>query len=271
MKKRIFALTLAASLMLTACGTVKETTTTSDSKNETTTEATTTTISETTEATPTPIPSVYTIKDDYVIFGHYEQDGDTSNGPEPIEWVIVSKENGKMLLMSRYYLEWKPFNDERTKTTWEECSLRKWLNNDFINSAFSSAEQEKILSTKLTTPDNAFDGAKGGNDTEDKVFCLSIDEVLANFKPWEDGFGPYNEKAGYGVFINLESKPTVYALSQSGERPTGYGFWLRTMAGDNTKVCVASGSAGSSVNHYVEGNINDPLVFVRPVLYLSVE
>ena len=50
-----------------------------------------------------------------VVFGNYEQDNDTSNGKEPIEWIIISEENDRRLLVSKYILDVQPFNTDETK------------------------------------------------------------------------------------------------------------------------------------------------------------
>ncbi|MBP3696995.1 MAG: hypothetical protein J6J45_05560, partial [Clostridia bacterium] len=65
---------------------------------------------------------------DYITFGSYEQDNDLSNGKEPIEWLVLDKQDGKVLVISKYALDAKPYNDEYVDVTWETCTLRSWLN-----------------------------------------------------------------------------------------------------------------------------------------------
>ena len=144
---------------------------------------------------------------DYVIFGSYEQDGDLSNGPEPIEWEVIDENDGEMLLISRYILDSKPYNTEQIDVTWETCTLRSWLNNDFYNTAFSAGEQNMIITTTLSNNDNAYFGTAGGNDTEDKVFILSLDEVMDYYyiNSWHDGL--------YGFSQGLLAPVTEYTLN----------------------------------------------------------
>ena len=115
--------------------------------------------------------------------GKFEQDNDPSNGPEDIEWIVLdTKSNGDKLVMSKDALEGLPFNKIFQVTiTWETCTLREWLNDDFYNSAFSDDEKAQILVSQVTTPKNEKTGKDGGNDTEDKVFLLSIDEANTYF------------------------------------------------------------------------------------------
>ena len=70
---------------------------------------------------------------DYVNFGTYEQDNNTSNGKEEVEWLVLEVKDGKALIISKYALDCKPYNTGLTGATWETCTLRKWLNNNFIN------------------------------------------------------------------------------------------------------------------------------------------
>jgi len=115
-----------------------------------------------------------------VTFGAYEQDNNRANGKEPIEWIVLDQKEGKALLLSRYVLDCKKYNETWKAVTWETCTLRSWLNDDFLNNAFSVTEQQRILTT---TVDNSREQGNeawytdGGNNTEDKIFLLSYSEV----------------------------------------------------------------------------------------------
>ena len=82
-----------------------------------------------------------------------------------------------MFVVSKYVLANKYYHDWGDIPTWETCTLRTWLNEDFYNSAFSDSEKEMIVTRKLKNPDYGAKGASGGNDTEDKVFLLSVEDV----------------------------------------------------------------------------------------------
>ena len=146
---------------------------------------------------------------EYITFGSYEQDGDLSNGPEPIEWEVLSVEDGRMLVVSRYILDCQQYNSTRTDVTWETCSLREWLNGEFYNTAFTAEEQDRIVASTITNSDNPENGNDGGNDTVDNVFCLSVEEVLQyyDFNHWDDSLNSGNCQA-------LITDVTPYAESQ---------------------------------------------------------
>lgn len=117
---------------------------------------------------------------DKITFGTYEQDNVTSNGTENIEWLVLARENNKILVISDKVLDAKQYNNE-INTTWEQCSLRKWLNDSFLNTAFSKKERALIQSTTVSADKNPKYSTNPGNATTDKVFLLSINEVYKYF------------------------------------------------------------------------------------------
>ena len=119
---------------------------------------------------------------DYIKFGKYEQDNNTSNGKEAIEWLVLDVRGGKAFVISKNALDAKAYDEEDVNVTWETCTLRKWLNNDFYNSAFTSSEKSRIRTTTVVTEhyytsnDTTVD-----INTNDKVFLLSSDEAERYF------------------------------------------------------------------------------------------
>ncbi len=114
---------------------------------------------------------------DTLTFGRYEQDADEANGKEPIEWIILEKKGKTCLLISKYALDCQRYQKYNTQTTWESADLRKWLNNDYLSTAFSADEQQLIRKTTVTADANPYFQKNVGNDTKDKIFCLSIVEA----------------------------------------------------------------------------------------------
>ena len=103
---------------------------------------------------------------DYVKFGNYPQ---TSNGDiQPIEWQVLAKENNKILVISRYGLEAKRFDS--SSNNWANSEIRKWLNGDFYNKAFTDQEKKSINLSNLSDV-----------GTTDNVFFLSYGEAKKYF------------------------------------------------------------------------------------------
>ena len=118
---------------------------------------------------------------DYVFFGAYEQDNNTSNGKEDVEWLVLEVKDGKALVISKYALDCQKYNTSYTDVTWETCTLRKWLNNNFINSAFTADEKAMIPTVTVSADKNPEYSTNPGNATQDQVFLLSITEANKYF------------------------------------------------------------------------------------------
>ena len=78
-------------------------------------------------------------------FGTYEQDDNYGNGLEPLEWIVLSSDGKETMMITRYAVDCKPFNELPCKVRWAGSSLRRWLNNEFYNTAFSSSEHQTKL------------------------------------------------------------------------------------------------------------------------------
>ena len=117
----------------------------------------------------------------YVTFGSYPQT-EAGNDNTPIEWLVLENDGETALLISRYALDCKPYDEKQEDTTWEKCTLRGWLNNEFFNNAFSVEEKQSILQSEVSADKNPKYSTNPGNATKDKVFLLSIVEANKYFK-----------------------------------------------------------------------------------------
>ena len=191
-------------------------------------------------------------------FGSYEQDGDSSNGKEPIEWLVLDRDGDKVLLLSKYALDYQsfmPFYEPVTEPyTWESCSLRRWLNGTFLNAAFNSSERQRLLTTTVITSPGSLHRENGPVTTEDRVFLLSNTEVYAYFA---------SEAATAAEY-------TAYALSENpwpgnAATPGPADWWLRTTDGyDHPDGVYADGRVGEGARAY-EGE------YVRPAIWITVD
>ena len=117
----------------------------------------------------------------YVTFGDYPQTK-TGNDNTPIEWLVLENDGETALMISRYALDCKPYNEKRDDIRWETCTLRGWLNNEFFNKAFSAEEKQYILQSEDNADKNPKYSTNLGNATKDKVFLLNAVEVSNYFK-----------------------------------------------------------------------------------------
>ncbi|MBR6668370.1 MAG: hypothetical protein IKL25_08440 [Clostridia bacterium] len=123
--------------------------------------------------TATPVPAVK--KGDKVTFGSYEQDNNTGNGKEPIQWLVADVTNGEALLVSVYALD--VYNTYWGAPTWDKSTLRTWMNGTFYNSAFSAKEKAVILTSTVKADKHPYYTSNPGSTTQDKVFSLSYVEA----------------------------------------------------------------------------------------------
>ncbi|MCR4593433.1 MAG: toll/interleukin-1 receptor domain-containing protein [Clostridiales bacterium] len=192
---------------------------------------------------------------DCVLFGSYEQDNDNSNGKERIDWLVIAKEDNRLLLISKYALDCQRYNKEYTNVTWKTCSLRKWLNNPFINDAFTPKEKKMIKTTKVTADKNPSFDTDPGADTYDKVFVLSINEANQYFKSSE-------ERA---------CKPTEYAVAQGAYKNDSNGncwWWLRS-PGLNSSIAASVYFDGGV--HTLGSSVDFSDYAVRPAMWISIK
>lgn len=136
-------------------------------------------------------------KGDILLFGEYEQDGKKKNGKEKIEWLVLDVEKSKVLVISKDILTAREYHKESKEggyIFWKDSSIRKWLNDSFIKSAFSKHEQKRILKSPIINEDTQ-EGKPGGEDTEDKIFLLSEKEARAYFQFDKDRVARLNKSS----------------------------------------------------------------------------
>lgn len=129
-------------------------------------------------ATATPDLSRLEVGDLFTM-GAYEQDNDLTNGKEPIQWKVLEKKDGKLLVISDKALDSGMFGYsegwggyDQSEITYQDSAMRQWLNHYFVGTAFSLSEQQFIINTQL--PDMP-DG------TTDRAFLLSKEEAETYF------------------------------------------------------------------------------------------
>ena len=193
-------------------------------------------------------------KDKYISFGAYEQDNDKSKGKEAIEWLVLEVKDGKALVISKYGLDCKRYNEEKENITWETCTLRKWLNSEFINTAFTSPERSMIPTVTVSADKNPKCSTNPGNATRDQVFLLSIAEAKKYFS---------SDRARRCKLTDYAVANKVYVNSENGN----CWWWLRSPGHlQNTAARVLYGGV------VYEGGlaVDDDYVAVRPALWIDL-
>ena len=187
-----------------------------------------------------------------IAFGRYPQA--SNNESALIEWLVLKNDGSKALLISKYALDCQRYNTSGRDVTWETCTLRRWLNGSFINSAFSAEEQKQILHTTVTADRNPSSNTDPGNNTTDKVFLLSRAEC-----------------SQYLVLCDARScEGTAYCFAQGAAQQDVYGgcrWWLRSPADySGCVICVNDNGtyASAGCSTFSDG------ITVRPALWINL-
>ena len=191
--------------------------------------------------------------EDIIVFGSYEQDNDISDGTESISWRILKKENDKALIISCDALDCQPYNQEYTDITWENCSLRAWLNDSFLHSAFTDDEISRIQTVTVTADPNPDYDTDPGNDTQDKVFVLSLKEYGELFDSADDRIcKPTDYTIAMGAYVNDELNICCP--------------WARTPGYDASYAA----NLYSDGDFYSSGdNVDSSIIAVRPAMWID--
>ncbi len=194
-------------------------------------------------------------KGSIIELGSYPQ---TENGSNlPIQWIALECDGESVLLISRYVIDSRPMDG----ASWETSGLRYWLNSDFISTAFTESEKNRLTETEIKTKTNGY----GETATTDKVFLLSCDEVNKYFPEFREAIG---ENTEYSSQVRIDR---LYELLGENEDNIHYAasktanWWLRTSGGHDRFHYVNSASGGCK-NDWV----NDEYYGVRPAIWLSI-
>lgn len=211
---------------------------------------------------------------DCIYFGRYPQSDATGKTSELIKWRVLSIDENDVFLVADCNLDCQPYNITNTYVTWENCTLRSWLNgysgennvngmdcrgDNFIDKAFTGAEQEAI---KLTTVVNTV-GGEIGNDTKDKVFLLSDDEVRNRAYGFIPAYDFLDEAR--------RRKNSSYAAECGSGYDTEHGeWWLRSQPWQEEEDKTFSGDYVHYTGEVSGGcSVDDCWTAVCPALHLD--
>jgi len=188
-------------------------------------------------------------------------------------WIVLDIQNDKALVLTEYIIEQRSYHDHYIDITWEESSIRKYLNGDFYDK-FSVADHARICPVVNKNPDNHWYGTKGGIDTTDCIFLLSLEEVVCHY------FGDSSSKLlsprknqRYWFERKDENNSKRIAKLEFDQDQICW-WWIRTPGRVSVKAVYVhgDGNIGIQGNHILKGNIADGRCTggVRPALWLKL-
>lgn len=218
-------------------------------------------------------------KYDAIIFGR-QKEGPFNLITSPIEWIILDKKDDKVLLLSKYIIDCKPFDyvdiekidsvSEESKKSfqhinWASCSLRTWLNNEFMIESFSEDERSSILQTTLSD-----------TGTTDKIFCLNEDEYYLYFdngKYYERDRNIGDEHIYYNGATIRNWKALAYDTLKLIPNNNTYEYWLRDKFINRKYYGIDFGTT-KTINYFGDVNFDVNYNFfcgVRPAMWVSIK
>ncbi len=233
------ALLLTLSLMASVCPIAAKTTENNSVANPSTQKNVTISGSENaTGKLNNPLVKASTTTWNSVTFGNYWQTGANQDGKQPIRWRVLSVNGDDMYLLSEQNLDVQQYNDKAQnesglRVEWQDCSLNKWLNETFLNEAFSDVEQTAIIGTT------------------EKVSLLSEQEIK-------------DKKYEFSSNKACKTEGTAYAHQSSGNEDNEIkdSWWTKTTEGNAFGKCV------DSSGHVISKNITLK-AGIRPVIHLK--
>ena len=200
-----------------------------------------------------------TVTWDCIYFGNYWQNDTNGDGvadqndeKEPIKWRVLSVDGNDAFLLSDMALDTKPYNEEKKFATWENCTLRAWLNDSFYNIAFTDKEKSVVTETKATNI--------SGDSMLDKVSILSnIDAGNASY-----GFNYDSVKSETRL-----AQITAYAKANGAFSYKENGcWWLRPY--NEIRRYIYKVDAGGRFEEYDNEDISTTNTVIRPCIHINL-
>ena len=206
---------------------------------------------------------------------------------EPIKWRVLNVNGTDAFLLADKALDDQKYNTSSTSITWETCTMRSWLNGydsssnssgrdytklNFINTAFTSSERSAIKMTEVVNDNNINYGTAGGNDTSDKLFLLSENEVYNSNTAFSYGFVKGLDTADEGR--RCKSSTFAKAMGVYSNTSSSYAgncwWWLRSPGHNTSYASSAAYVTYDGDVYYIGYNVDYDIFAVRPALHLDL-
>lgn len=186
-------------------------------------------------------------------------------------WRVLDIQDNVALLITEDIIEQRAYHDAYIDITWADCSLRKYLNGEFYDK-FSEADKSRIMPVLNKNLDNQWYGSKGGADTKDSIFLLSVEEVCKYFGDSRSKL--YNRGKNQRYWFERKDENNNKRIARFEGETWGSWWWLRSPGRVSVKAVYihGDGNIGIQGNNILKGNISDGKCTggVRPALWLKL-
>ncbi len=186
------------------------------------------------------------------------------------DWRVLDVQNNCFLMITEHIIEQRSYHDAYVDITWADCSLRKYLNGEFYEK-FSGADKARIITVFNKNMDNQWYGTKGGADTADNIFLLSIEDVACKYfgDSSELLYSPKKNKRYWFERKDINNSRRIAATKEAI-----WWWWLRSPGRVGVKAAYVhgDGNIGIQGNNILKGNLSDGRCTggVRPALWLKM-
>jgi len=182
------------------------------------------------------------------------------------DWQVLEIVGGRALLLSKKVVEVRQFADHEFSLTstngWRESALRRYLNGEFLDSLGTA--KDAICQTVVQNDNNSWYGSAGGIETADKVFLLSISEVVRLFG---DSGQLANRPTSATSWINDEYNDRRIARQDNGEP---FWWWLRSPGDMAHRAAFVNSMGCICVDGYDTDSMRAP-GGVRPAVWVMAD
>lgn len=194
----------------------------------------------------------------------------------PFQWIVLEVKQEEILIISKDMVGQDDYHNASTIITWENSSIRDYLNNQFIKE-FTNEERKHILKTRISNKNNSWYLSDAGNDTDDFIWLLSLDEVVRLY------FGDSSkilDNPSKNQRYWFQSNDSNNDLRRSTYLEKSWWWWTRT-PGKNQKTAVyihGDGNVGIQGNgvgprkvkeaHPISGSTKGG---IRPAMWIKYE
>lgn len=197
---------------------------------------------------------------DIITFGNYS-------------WQVLCIQDSMALIITKHIIDHRPYNDKYVDTTWAECSLRKYLNNDFYES-FDLVQREQIVEVTNANNANQWYGTAGGIETKDKIFLLSVEDLVCKYFGDSSSllFNPRKTQRYWFERKDVNNSKRIATLVNDTKQV--WWWWTCTPGRVGIKAVYVhgDGNIGIQGNNILKGNVADGKCTggVRPAMWIKI-
>lgn len=194
----------------------------------------------------------------------------------PYEWIVLDIKEKCALVITKDIVTQREYHNTKQDVTWEESEIRAFLNGEFYNE-FSDKDKEKIILIENENPDNPWYKSKGGNTTKDKIFLLTIEDVVCKY------FGDssrllHNPSAKQRYWFQRKDENNF--RREAYYKNSGWWWWLRSPGRDNRRAVYIHGDGnigiqGNGTYKYSSQDVHPAthknMGGVRPALWIKLD